>query len=249
MIPKIIHYCWFGGNPLPKSAEKCIASWKRFFPEYEIKEWNESNYNVRKIPYIAEAYDKKKYAFVSDYARFDIIYHEGGLYFDTDVEVIKPFSDILTEGAFMGCEIDGTLDCAIMVNPGLGMGAPAQLSVFREIMDYYSNEHFLLGNGEWNIETVVSKTTKILQTKGLLDIADKQKIEGIVIYPKRYFNPRSSITGKLHKEQDTHSIHWYSMSWMTPRQKIVNTIARPIRRVLGPKCFHWIRRIEKNENN
>lgn len=99
MIPKIIHYCWFGGNPLPELAQKCIASWKKFLPDYEIKEWNESNYDVRKIPYIEQAYNAKKYAFVSDYARFDILYQYGGIYFDTDVEVIKPFDEILKRRA------------------------------------------------------------------------------------------------------------------------------------------------------
>ena len=94
MIPKTIHYCWFGGNRLSKLALKCIESWKKFFPDFEIKEWNESNYDIRKIPYIAEAYAAKKFAFVSDYARFDVLYRHGGVYFDTDVEVIKSFDDI-----------------------------------------------------------------------------------------------------------------------------------------------------------
>ena len=104
MIPKIIHYCWFGGNPLPDDAKKCIASWKKFFPDYEIKEWNETNYDLSVCPYVKEAYESKKWAFVSDYARFDILYKYGGLYFDTDVEVIKSFDDILKNGAFMGQE-------------------------------------------------------------------------------------------------------------------------------------------------
>ena len=102
MIPKIIHYCWFGHNPLPESAKKCIESWKKYLPGYEIKEWNESNFNVNAIPYTEEAYRLKKYAFVSDYARFWILYHYGGLYFDTDVEVIKRMDDIIERGAFMG---------------------------------------------------------------------------------------------------------------------------------------------------
>lgn len=106
-IPHVIHYCWFGGKPVPRSARKCIDSWKEYFPGWEIKQWNESNYDVWKIPYIAQAYDAKKYAFVSDYARFDILYQYGGVYFDTDVEVIKPFDDILARGAFMGLEQGG----------------------------------------------------------------------------------------------------------------------------------------------
>ena len=105
-IPKIIHYCWFGRNPLPPLAEKCIASWKQYLPDYEIKEWNEDNFDVCMNPYIEEAYHLKKYAFVSDFARFDILYEHGGLYFDTDVEVIKSFDGLLDHNAFFGFEND-----------------------------------------------------------------------------------------------------------------------------------------------
>jgi mannosyltransferase OCH1-like enzyme len=101
-IPKKIHYCWFGGKELPDSAKKCIESWKTYFPDYEIKEWNESNYDVNKTIFTKEAYQIGKYAFVSDYARFDILYNYGGIYFDTDVEVIKPFADILTPPCVYG---------------------------------------------------------------------------------------------------------------------------------------------------
>ena len=110
MIPKIIHYCWFGGNPLPELAMKCIESWRTYFPDYEIKEWNEDNFDVNIIPYTKEAYENKKYAFVSDYARFWILYNHGGIYFDTDVEVIKKMDDIIEKGSFMGCEKKVTKD-------------------------------------------------------------------------------------------------------------------------------------------
>ena len=103
-IPKIIHYCWFGRSPLPELAKKCIASWRKYFPDYEIKEWNEDNFDVNSILYTSQAYQAKKYAFVSDYARFWILYMYGGLYFDTDVEVIRPMDDIIQRGPFMGCE-------------------------------------------------------------------------------------------------------------------------------------------------
>ena len=106
MIPKTIHYCWFGKTPLPTFAKECIKSWRKYLPDYEIKEWNEESFNVNIIPYTKEAYESKKYAFVSDYARFWILYNYGGLYFDTDVEVIKPMDDIIKKGAFMGCECE-----------------------------------------------------------------------------------------------------------------------------------------------
>ena len=111
-IPKTIHYCWFGGNPLPELAQKCIASWEKFCPGYEIIEWNESNFDFSDCAYAMEAYEAKKWAFVSDYARFKILYENGGVYFDTDVEVIKPIDDIIEQGAFFGCEQDGTYSVA-----------------------------------------------------------------------------------------------------------------------------------------
>ena len=127
MIPKVIHYCWFGKNPLPASAQKCIASWRKYLPDYEIKEWNEDNFEVNAVPYTQQSYEVRKYAFVSDYARFWILYHFGGLYFDTDVEVIKPLDDIIKRGAFMGIEQGAFMDGKPMVAPGLGMGIVKKL--------------------------------------------------------------------------------------------------------------------------
>lgn len=153
MIPKVIHYCWFGRNPLPSLAVKCIESWKKYFPDYEIKEWNENNFNVNIITYTQEAYERKKYAFVSDYARFWILYHYGGLYFDTDVEVIKPMNDIIVKGPFMGCEKDvdkqeSTVSSAIPslglgVNPGLGLGVGPGLELYGELLRLYDGLHFI----------------------------------------------------------------------------------------------------------
>ena len=251
MIPKTIHYCWFGGKPLPDSAKKCISSWRQYFPGYEIKEWNESNYDVKKIPYIAQAYEAKKYAFVSDYARFDILYHKGGIYFDTDVEVIKSFDDILKHGAFMGCEIDGNAllktenSNANYVNPGLGIAAAPGLGIYKEILNFYETQSFLNDDGTLNTETIVTKTTKILKQHGLKDIKGIQSVEGITIYPKEYFNPKDSKTGKLEITEKTHSIHWYSMTWMTPAQRFRKIILDPFRRLFGPGCFWWVKSLLK----
>ena len=103
-IPKVIHYCWFGGNPLPELAKKCIASWRKYLPDYEIKEWNEQNFDVNQVMFTEEAYKLKNYAYVSDYVRFWVLYHYGGIYFDTDVEVIRPLDDIIARGSFLGFE-------------------------------------------------------------------------------------------------------------------------------------------------
>jgi hypothetical protein len=208
-IPKVIHYCWFGGKELPESAKKCIMSWKTYFVGYEIIEWNESNYDVNKIIFTKEAYEVKKYAFVSDYARFDILYNLGGIYFDTDVEVIKPFGDIVQNGAFMGFESIGG------VAVGLGMGSIAGNNIFRDVLNYYKKQHFILQKGRYNTRTVVSIVTEIMRKYGLRDEDRIQYIEGIKIYPIEYFCPKSFETGKTEITKNTVSIHHYDGSWVS----------------------------------
>ena len=207
MIPKVIHYCWFGRNPLPPLASKCIASWKKYLPDYEIKEWNEDNFDVNIIPYTKEAYEAKKYAFVSDYARFWILYHYGGLYFDTDVEIIKPLDDIIDRGAFMGLE--SMLNC----NPGLGLGCAPNLDQYRKILDVYGMLHFRQTDGSLNLKTVVEYTSELLIKDGLTSRSGIQKIDNIYIYPPEYFCPINIITKKMHITQNTRTIHHYMGSW------------------------------------
>lgn len=209
MIPKIIHYCWFGGNPLPKDAQKCIASWKKYFPDYEIKQWNESNFDVNCCPYVKEAYEAKKYAFVSDYARFWMLYHEGGVYFDTDVEVIRDMSSVIATGSFMGFE-KGLEGSEMGVNPGLGLGIEARNSVIRDILSLYqAKSSFDIGEG-----TIVHFATEVLSRYGLIRENYKQKVGGIVIYPADYFCPMDSTTGITTITDNTVSIHHYSCSWI-----------------------------------
>ena len=215
MIPKIIHYCWFGRNPLPTSAQKCIASWRIFLPDYEIKEWNEDNFDVNIIPYTQQADEAKKYAFVSDYARFWILYHEGGLYFDTDVEVIKPFDDIVKNGAFMGLEIDGTKKGSkIAINPGLGLGAEANILIYHEILMRFKKLCFYDSEKKWNNYSMIPMVTDLFLQMGLLSNGQIQHLCDIDIYPQRYFNPYDGVTGRLQISPETHSIHWYSATWM-----------------------------------
>lgn len=209
MIPKIIHYCWFGGKPLPELAQKCIASWKKFLPDYEIKEWNENNYDVRKIPYTAQAYDAKKYAFVSDYARFDILYQYGGVYFDTDVEVIKPMDDILANGAFMGLESAGN------IASGLGIAAESGMRIYKEIIDSYVQENFVNDDGSLNIKTVVIRVSDIFRQYGFTNDDKLQCCSGVKIYPIDFFCPKSYSTGTLTITDNTRTIHHYDGSWQS----------------------------------
>lgn len=237
MIPKIIHYCWFGRNPLPKDAKRCIASWRKHLPDYEIKEWNEDNFDIDVCSYVREAYDARKYAFVSDFARFYILYRYGGVYFDTDVEVVKPMQHIIDAGNFMAIEQslatngnDPTLP--IGVAPGLGIGAEAAAPLFKEILDYYANIHFDINDG-----TVVIHTTGILNRHGLKNENTLQHVAGFTIYPADYFCPMDSTTGIVTLTDNTVSIHHYSCSWMDHNTLgwRIHQLKNAMIRVLGPK--------------
>ncbi len=239
MIPKTIHYCWFGSNPLPKSAKKCIASWKKFFPDYEIKEWNEGNFDVDSIPYTREAYERRKYAFVSDYARFYILYYHGGLYFDTDVEVIHSMNDIVEQGAFMGIEQDREL---IGVAPGLGLGVSPKNNFYKEIISYYETLHYVDEKGIPYPGTVVSHTTQLLQQHGLVLKNELQQVADIWIYPNDYFNPLDDATGRLCMTENTRSIHWYAKTWVDNYGPVRIWVTRWIHRIFGIDSLQWWKR-------
>ena len=234
MIPKIIHYCWFGRNPLPKSAQKCIASWKKFFPDYEIMEWNEDNFDVNIIPYTRQAYEAKKYAFVSDYARFWILYHYGGVYFDTDVEVIKAMYDIIERGPFMGLEISGLNGIGrIAVDPGLGIASNEDNPVYRFFLDEYEGLHFYDENNEINHYTMIPLVSRFFVDNGLHGLNDRiETIVGIDIYPTDYFNPYNSKNGELVITENTRSIHWYSASWLSWKDRLLLRLKRRARSFL-----------------
>lgn len=220
MIPKVIHYCWFGGKPLPTSAVKCIKSWQKFLPDYELKEWNESNFDVNIIPYTSEAYRLKKYAFVSDYARFWILYRYGGLYFDTDVEVIKPLDDIIDKGPFMGCENSPKKGATMIgVAPGLGLGVNPGLGLYKELLDHYSGLSFIAEQEKDSQMTIVTYTTEVLCKHGLKNSDDIQFVSGIYVYPKEYFCPKDYYTDELTITPNTRTIHHYSATWKSKGDK------------------------------
>ena len=240
-IPKVIHYCWFGGNPLPPMAKKCIASWKKFFPDYEIKQWDESNFDINCIPYVKEAYSKKKYAFVSDYARIKILYEYGGIYFDTDVEVVKSFNDILSVGAFMGCQsryVPYQSPMKLDVNPGLGIAAPPRHEFYKELLQLYKPLHFINKDGSLNQTTIVHHTTSLLIKKGLDNTPEIQRIAGINIYPWDYFCPLSP-TLIMDMTPNTHSIHLFSATWESKTVRL----RKRIKRLLGYRVVGWLQPI------
>lgn len=182
-------------------------------PDYEIKEWNEDNFDVNMIPYTAEAYSVKKYAFVSDYARYWVLYHYGGVYFDTDVEVIKSLDDIIAKGPFMGIEYKGK-DSYPMVAPGLGIAVEPGHSFYQSMLNYYAGVHFLDANGNRSKhEAIVRRTTNQFIELGMKKANELQQVDGIWIYPQDYFNPFDDATGRLSITENTRTIHWYSRSW------------------------------------
>lgn len=239
MIPKVIHYCWFGRNPLPPLAVKCIGSWRKYCPDYEIKEWNEDNFDVNAIPYTREAYEAKKYAFVSDYARFKILYEHGGLYFDTDVEVIRPLDDIIARGPFMGCERDTLGATAPAVAPGLGLGVNSGLGLYRELLDLYATLHFRYPDGSLNFKTVVQYTTELLCEHGLRNTADIQQVAGVWVYPKEYFCPIDYNTKECRITERTYSIHHYAESWHGRRQKLYKLACKLIGKKNAQRISKW----------
>ena len=217
MIPKIIHYCWFGRNPLPQSAKECIASWKKFLPDYEIKEWNEDNFDVNITTYTSEAYKARKFAFVSDYARFWVLYNQGGVYFDTDVEVVAPMDEILEAGPYMGME--RTLTGEIAVNPGLGFACGPGAELLAELLEKYRTLRFRNEDGSLNQTTIVKHTTDVLLPCGYVPENVRQNCRGFELYPVDYFCPLDYKSGKLETTENTRTIHHYAASWHTAKDK------------------------------
>lgn len=237
MIPRVIHYCWFGRNPLPELAVKCIESWKKYCPGYEIREWNEDNYDLDSCKYVRQAYEAGQWAFVSDYVRFDILFRYGGIYFDTDVELLKPIEPIIDRGAFMGCEPPrrkgkkaADTGFGMAVAPGLGLAAAPGNAIYREILDDYRKLDFQKEYRDGSFKTVVDRTTDVLARHGLIQTQEIQCINGIHIYPDEFFCPLDYTTGILNITENTYSIHHYTASWTGRLDKVIAGLERRYRR-------------------
>ena len=217
-IPKKIHYCWFGGNPMPTLAEKCIRSWKRYCPGYEIIRWDESNYDISAAPkYVRDAYAAKKWAFVTDYVRLQVLFDHGGIYFDTDVQVVKKLDPLLQHRCFMG--IERARECT-KVNTGLGLGAEAGFPLLKEIMEDYREASFYRSDGSIDITTCTVRNTEILKKHGYVEEDRYQEVAEAAVYPAEFFSPMDMTNGKMHKTRNTYTIHHYSLSWTSPEHQL-----------------------------
>jgi len=206
-IPKIIHYCWFGGKPMSSLGIRCLESWKFFLPDYKIIRWDESNFNVNCTRFTSEAYIKKKYAFVSDYVRYKVIYEYGGIYMDTDVEVLRNMDDLLLNNSFSGFED------YFRVNPGSILGSIKNNPFIYQNMILFDDEIFIQNNNSLNLKTGPKRMTELLVKNGL-ELKDKyQEISGLSIYPMEYFCPKSWLTKKIIITKNTYSIHHFEGSW------------------------------------
>lgn len=217
MIPKIIHYCWFGRGPMPEIAKECIDSWKKYLPGYEIKLWNEDNFDVNICTYTSEAYKAKKYAFVSDYARLWVLYKYGGIYFDTDVKLLASPLKVIANGPYMGAETNGNESpfSKATVNPGLGMAAEAGMCFLKTMLDRYDTYRFISpADGSFNLKTIVEYTTELLHESDFPNnITEKIECAGFNIYPKDFFSPRSLDGRKTVITPRTVSIHLFTNTW------------------------------------
>lgn len=215
MIPKVIHYCWFGGTEIPAHDQECINSWKKYCPDYEIVRWDESNYDYTKNQYMKEAYEAKKWGFVPDFARLDIIYEHGGIYLDTDVEITRNIDDLLENKAYMGFEAEGEV-----VNPGLGFGAEKHFPLYKKMMEgIYEKRKFKVGEGDYDTKPSPMLNVEFLLEHGLRRNNQMQLIEGLRIYPSDWFCPIDTNSAVFNPTENTHSIHHFHASWLTPEEK------------------------------
>ena len=256
MIPKIIHYCWIGGKPLTPLAQKCVDSWRRVMPDYEIKRWDESNYDFQKNKFMANAYKQKKWGFVPDYARLDIIYNYGGIYFDTDVEALKPFDEFLKYPAFCGFESEH------FINFGHGFGAEKGNKIIKNLMLPYENMNFNLSDEiikigllhtKMDVKDLASKglppspflqTQYLVKNLGLIQNNTNQTLDGIEVFPSIYFCPRDEYNTPI-KTETAYSIHHFAGSWVPWKLKIKVKIVKYLRFLIGNQAVEFLFRVKR----
>ncbi|MDU4761623.1 MAG: glycosyltransferase [Clostridium perfringens] len=230
-IPNIVHYIWFGNNEKSELIKTCIESWKKYLPDWEFMEWNERNYDVNKSLYIKEAYESKKYAFAADYARFDILYKYGGVYFDTDVELLKKIPE-----HFMKYDGFTAVEGNNKIAPGLVFAVKPKNKIVKEIKDLYDKEKFII-NGEMNTNTVVEYTTSVFKKYGFKENGQFQNIENIHVFPVEYFCAFDFDIREFNITKNTISIHHYTATWVSSNLKLKRKVQNCLKKFLGVKVY------------
>ncbi len=253
MIPKTIHYCWFGNNKKTKLVKKCISSWKKYCSDYKIIEWNEQNFDLSNCPlYVRQAYDEGKWAFVTDYVRLAIIYEHGGIYLDTDVELIKKPDHLLRFQAFFGMEPN------YYITTGLGFGAEEHHPILKELMDDYQDIPFILEDGSFDTTTCPVRNTRIFEQHHYVKINREQMLDhGVLVLPSSVLCPINYETNIKKIEKNTISIHWFSASWRLEEEKsalrekqrrerwhyVVHIPNRLIRKLIGSENYNKLKKL------
>lgn len=236
-IPKVIHYCWFGGKEKPEIVKRCIDSWHSNLPDYEVKEWNEQNFDIHCNPYVKGAYESKKFAFVSDYVRVHVLYHFGGIYLDTDVEVFKTFDDLLHHDSFWGFEQENYIATSTI---GATKGNP----LIKLFLDSYQEKDFIKEDGSFDDLTNVAVITGILETKGLEKNGQLQEIEKLgTFYPQTYFSPYDYINCRKLITENTYTIHYFHKSWLPFTTRLKTNIKVVLSKIIGGENILKLRKL------
>ena len=235
---KTIHYCWFGNSEKPKLVKKCIASWERNLPGYEIKEWNESNSDLESCDFVKEAYKDRNFAFVSDYIRAKALYNEGGIYFDTDVEVLKSFDNFLNDEFFAGFEEKNYVGTCVM-------GSAPGTELLKEYISHYENAKYFNSDGSKYTDTNVLLLTRLLEERGLIRDDSEQTVDGYIkIYPRTYFSPYDYINGINYITDNSHAIHHFALLWLPKRTRIKSAVKRKIIKLIGGENIKKLRNLK-----
>ena len=248
VIPKVIHYCWFGHGQKPKLAEKCIRSWKKYCPDYQIIEWNEENFDLSASPlYVRQAYEAKKWAFVTDYVWLDVVYQYGGIYMDTDVELKKPLDMLLERSAYFGFENGNT------IATGLGFGAEKGIFILKELMDDYVDIPFVKKDGTYDLLPCPQRNINVFLKYGIQLDNSMQVLPGnILILPSIYLCPIDSVMKIRTYSHETISIHWFDASWQDNRKQMhqkqridlmIYYFKQGVKYIIGEKVYERLKKL------
>ncbi|MGE7120740.1 glycosyltransferase family 32 protein [Peribacillus sp. NPDC046944] len=239
-IPKVIHYCWFGGKDKPDIVNKCMDSWRKHLSEYEIIEWNEDNFNLNINTYVQEAYTTQKFAFVSDYVRVHTLYHMGGIYLDTDVEIFKSFDDLLHHDSFWGFEQENYIATSTI-------GATKENELIKMFLDSYEKKSFIKEDGSLDQLTNVAIVTKLIENLGLIKNGEYQELQDMgVFYPQTYFSPYDYINCRTLITGETYAMHHFYKSWLPARVRFKSKLKKMLSRVIGGNNIAKLRQLYQN---